>query len=42
VVWDVADTGRGYFRADHQFLFIIPDHENGNILFMGHVLNPTE
>jgi serpin B len=29
------------FRADHPFLFIIQQTENGNILFMGRVNNPA-
>jgi len=29
------------FIADHPFIFIIQDRENGNILFMGHVINPN-
>ncbi len=29
------------FRADHPFIFIIQDSENGNILFMGRVSNPS-
>ena len=29
------------FRADHPFIFIIQDSENGNILFFGRVANPT-
>lgn len=28
------------FRADHPFIFIIQDDSNGNILFMGKVVNP--
>ena len=28
------------FRADHPFIFIIQDDSNGNILFIGRVINP--
>lgn len=41
VVWDMAGIGRGYFRTDHLLLFRIQDHENGNILFIGRVMNPN-
>ncbi len=30
------------FRADHPFIFIIHEKENGNILFLGRVMNPVE
>jgi serpin B len=30
------------FRADHPFVFIIQDKENGNILFLGRVSNPSK
>jgi serpin B len=29
------------FRADHPFIFVIQDKENGNILFIGRVVNPN-
>lgn len=29
------------FRADHPFIFIIQDKDNGNILFLGKVVNPS-
>jgi serpin B len=28
------------FRADHPFIFVIQDRENGNVLFIGRVVNP--
>ena len=28
------------FRADHPFVFFIMDDDTGNILFMGHVIDP--
>ncbi|MEI6238696.1 MAG: serpin family protein [bacterium] len=30
------------FKADHPFIFFINDKQNGNILFMGKVLDPTK
>ena len=30
------------FRADHPFIFVIQDKENGNILFFGRVSNPSK
>ena len=30
------------FRADHPFVFIIHDDTNGNILFIGRVVNPLQ
>ena len=30
------------FRADHPFIFAIQDKENGNILFLGRVSNPSK
>lgn len=30
------------FRADHPFVFIIQDDSNGNILFIGRVVNPLQ
>ena len=30
------------FKADHPFIFVIQNKENGNILFMGKVVNPTK
>jgi serine protease inhibitor len=41
VVWDVTGTGWGYIRAGHQFLFIIQDRDEGNILFIQRVLIPN-
>ena len=29
------------FNADHPFIFVIQDKENGNILFIGRVMNPN-
>jgi serine protease inhibitor len=39
--WRVS--GGGYFRADNLLLFIIQDHEHGNILFIGRIIksNPN-
>jgi serpin B len=34
--------GNPPFVADHPFIFIIQDRENGNILFIGRVMNPNE
>ena len=30
------------FRADHPFVFVIQDKDNGNILFLGRVVNPKK
>ena len=30
------------FRADHPFIFVIQDKDNGNILFFGRVSNPSK
>lgn len=30
------------FRADHPFIFVIQDKDNGNILFLGRVANPKK
>jgi serpin B len=30
------------FRADHPFIFMIEDTRNGNVLFMGKVMNPKQ
>ncbi len=30
------------FRADHPFTFVIQEKETGNILFLGHVVDPSE
>jgi len=30
------------FRADHPFIFVIQDKDNGNILFLGRVVNPKK
>jgi serpin B len=34
--------GLPFFYANHPFLFIIQDRDNGNILFIGRVMNPNE
>ena len=36
----LAEVTIPVFRADHPFIFIIQDSENGNILFMGRVIDP--
>jgi len=39
---DRQDPDPFVFRADHPFILIIEDKDNGNILFMGRVMNPAE
>lgn len=41
-VTSAAPTPRKIFNADHPFIFIIQDKENGNILFIGKVANPLK
>lgn len=45
-MWGTALPGEGggipIFRADHPFIFIIQDKTNGNILFLGRVVDPSK
>jgi len=41
-ITSVGPTQIPVFRADHPFIFVIQDRENGNILFLGRVANPSK